>query len=56
MGEKRTKQAQGPGPDGPGSWLATEVGNTDPGSEAWSLMHWMMVTNKQRMFAIGHEF
>jgi DNA-binding MarR family transcriptional regulator len=41
---------------GPGSWLAGEVGRTDPGSEAWSLMHWMMVTNKQRMFAIGQEF
>jgi MarR family transcriptional regulator, organic hydroperoxide resistance regulator len=40
----------------PGSWLAGEVGRTDPGSEAWSLMHWMMVTNKQRMFAIGQEF
>jgi MarR family transcriptional regulator, organic hydroperoxide resistance regulator len=47
---------QGPGLHGPGSWLATEVGNTDPGSEAWSLMHWLMVTNKQRMFAIAQEF
>jgi DNA-binding MarR family transcriptional regulator len=41
---------------GPGSWLAGEVGRTDPGSEAWSLMHWMMVTNKQRLFAMAHEF
>src|SRR3954447_10046374 len=41
---------------GPGSWLAGEVGRTDPGSEAWSLMHWMMVTNKQRMFAMSQEF
>jgi DNA-binding MarR family transcriptional regulator len=41
---------------GPGSWLAGEVGRTDPGSEAWSLMHWLMVTNKQRMFAVAHEF
>ena len=41
---------------GPGSWLAGEVGRTDPGSEAWSLMHWLMVTNKQRMFAMAHEF
>jgi DNA-binding MarR family transcriptional regulator len=41
---------------GPGSWLAGEVGRTDPGSEAWSLMHWLMVTNKQRMFAIAQEF
>jgi DNA-binding MarR family transcriptional regulator len=41
---------------GPGSWLAGEVGRTDPGSEAWSLMHWMMVTNKQRLVAMGQEF
>jgi DNA-binding MarR family transcriptional regulator len=41
---------------GPGSWLAGEIGRTDPGSEAWSLMHWMMVTNKQRMMATAHEF
>ena len=41
---------------GPGSWLAGEVGNTDPGSQAWSLMHWMMVTNKQRFFAMAQEF
>src|SRR5947208_15566861 len=41
---------------GPGYWLAGEVGRTDPGSEAWSLMHWMMVTNKQRMFAMAQEF
>src|SRR5919109_5317063 len=41
---------------GPGSWLAGEVGRTDPGSEAWSLMHWMMVTNKQRLAASAQEF
>jgi MarR family transcriptional regulator, organic hydroperoxide resistance regulator len=41
---------------GPGSWLASEVGITDPGSEAWSLMHWMMVTNKPRVFAMAQEF
>jgi DNA-binding MarR family transcriptional regulator len=40
----------------PESWLAGEVGRTDPGSEAWSLMHWMMVANKQRLLAIAHEF
>jgi DNA-binding MarR family transcriptional regulator len=40
----------------PGSWLAGEVGRTDPGSEAWSLIHWMMVTNKQRFMAMAHEF
>jgi DNA-binding MarR family transcriptional regulator len=43
-------------PGGPTNWLAGEVGRTDPGSEAWSLIHWMMVTNKQRFFAIGQEF
>jgi MarR family transcriptional regulator, organic hydroperoxide resistance regulator len=42
--------------NGPTSWLAGEVGRTDPGSEAWSLMHWMMVTNKQRLFAMAQEF
>jgi DNA-binding MarR family transcriptional regulator len=40
----------------PGSWLAGEVGRTDPGSEAWSLMHWLMVANKQRLFAMAQEF
>jgi DNA-binding MarR family transcriptional regulator len=32
------------------------VGRTDPGAEAWSLMHWMMVTNKQRLFGLAQEF
>ena len=41
---------------GPDSWLAGEIGRTDPGSEAWSLMHWMMVSNKQRIFAMAQEF
>jgi MarR family transcriptional regulator, organic hydroperoxide resistance regulator len=41
---------------GPGSWLAAQAGRTDPGSEAWSLMHWLFVTNKQRMVASGQEF
>jgi DNA-binding MarR family transcriptional regulator len=40
----------------PGTWLADEVGRTDPGSQAWSLMHWMMVSNKQRLIATGQEF
>jgi DNA-binding MarR family transcriptional regulator len=40
---------------GPVSWLAEEVGRTDPGAEAWSLMHWMMVTNKQRLFGMARE-
>jgi DNA-binding MarR family transcriptional regulator len=41
---------------GPESWLAGELGRTDPGSQAWSLMHWMMVTNKHRLFAMAQEF
>ena len=41
---------------GPASWLAEEVGRTDPGAVAWSLMHWMMVTNKQRLFGLAQEF
>jgi MarR family transcriptional regulator, organic hydroperoxide resistance regulator len=41
---------------GAGSWLAGETGRTDPGSEAWSLMHWMMVTNKQRLVSMAQEF
>ncbi|HKH40384.1 MAG TPA: MarR family transcriptional regulator [Solirubrobacterales bacterium] len=40
----------------PGSWLAAQAGRTDPGSEAWSLMHWLFVTNKQRMVATAQEF
>ena len=40
----------------PEDWLAGEVGRTDPGSEAWSLLHWLMVSNKSRMLAIGQEF
>jgi MarR family transcriptional regulator, organic hydroperoxide resistance regulator len=41
---------------GPESWLAAEAGRTDPGSEAWSLMHWLMVTNKRRFLTTGGEF
>jgi DNA-binding MarR family transcriptional regulator len=40
----------------PESWLAGEVGRTDAGSEAWSLLHWMMVANKQRFFTMAQEF
>jgi MarR family transcriptional regulator, organic hydroperoxide resistance regulator len=40
----------------PEEWLAGEVGRTDPGSEAWSLIHWLMVNNKHRFVAIGQEF
>jgi MarR family transcriptional regulator, organic hydroperoxide resistance regulator len=55
MAKPKDSEIGRPGP-GPGSWLAGEVGRTDPGSEAWSLMHWMMVTNKQRLFAMAQEF
>jgi DNA-binding MarR family transcriptional regulator len=55
MSKPTSSEVRRPGPD-PGSWLAGEVGRTDPGSEAWSLMHWMMVTNKQRLFAMAQEF
>ncbi len=51
--KRKASAKKGPGPS---SWLAGEVGRTDPGSEAWSLMHWMMVTNKQRFFAMAQEF
>jgi DNA-binding MarR family transcriptional regulator len=40
----------------PFSWLAGELDRSDPGSQAWSLMHWLFVTNKQRLFAIAQEF
>lgn len=40
----------------PDNWLAGEVGRTDPGSEAWSLIHWIVVHNKSRIAAIGQEF
>ncbi len=54
-------QSQSPGIDQregfrPDNWLAGEVGRTDPGSEAWSLLHWLMVSNKPRMLALSHEF
>src|SRR3954449_756059 len=52
-GKYSEKGRAGPGPE---SWLAGELGRTDPGSQAWSLMHWMMVTNKHRMFAMAQEF
>src|SRR4029078_6141349 len=43
------------GRPGPLSWLGGELGRTDPGSQAWSLMHWMMVTNKHGLFAMAQE-
>jgi MarR family transcriptional regulator, organic hydroperoxide resistance regulator len=38
------------------SWLAEETGRTDPASRAWSLMHWLMLSNKARIMAISQEF
>lgn len=40
----------------PAGWLAGEAGRTDPGSEAWGLLHWLMVSNKPRMMSIAQEF
>lgn len=48
-----TGQTKGYSPD---NWLAGEVGRTDPASEAWSLIYWLMVDNKPRFLAIGQEF
>lgn len=57
MTTKPDTQLKPPAPKGgPHEWLAGEVGRTDPGSEAWSLMHWLMVTNKPRLFAMAQEF
>src|SRR5215210_5869407 len=53
MNRETESERSGPGPE---SWLAGELGRTDPGSQAWSLMHWMMVTNKHRLFAMAQEF
>jgi len=50
---KAAERGRWPGPD---SWLAGETGRTDPGGEAWSLMHWLMVSNKRRLLATGGEF
>jgi MarR family transcriptional regulator, organic hydroperoxide resistance regulator len=54
--EEVIKQRVPGGFPGPDSWIAAEVGRTDPGSEAWSLLHWMMISNKQRFFVISQEF
>jgi DNA-binding MarR family transcriptional regulator len=56
MSKKGLEKLEKKGFPGPTDWLAGEIGRTDPGSEAWSLMHWLMVTNKQRLFAVAHEF
>lgn len=53
---KARDSEKGRGGPAPESWLAGELGRTDPGSQAWSLMHWLMVTNKHRMFAMAQEF
>jgi MarR family transcriptional regulator, organic hydroperoxide resistance regulator len=50
---KQNPLLQGSRPD---HWLASETGRTDPGSEAWSLLHWAMISHKQRLMAIGKEF
>jgi MarR family transcriptional regulator, organic hydroperoxide resistance regulator len=54
----RTESEQNPLLQGarPEHWLASETGRTDPGSEAWSLLHWAMISNKQRLMAMGREF
>src|SRR6476619_5278500 len=54
MGSKR--DGKGSPWQGPESWLAGEAGRTDPGSQAWILMHWMMVSNKRRLVTMGGEF
>jgi DNA-binding MarR family transcriptional regulator len=38
------------------SWLADETGRTDPASQAWSLLHWLMISSKPRFMAINQEF
>jgi DNA-binding MarR family transcriptional regulator len=38
------------------NWLAEETGRTDPASQAWSAMHWLMISNKARFLAINQEF
>lgn len=40
----------------PADWLAGEAGRTDPGSEAWALLHWLMISHKPRMISIAQEF
>jgi DNA-binding MarR family transcriptional regulator len=41
---------------GANHWLAAEASRTDPAGEAWSLMHWLMISNKPRMQAVAQEF
>ena len=43
-------------PAWPGAWLAEETGRTDPASQAWSLIHWLMISTKARFMAINQEF
>lgn len=56
VSEHPTLKPQGAERYSPDNWLAGEIGRTDPGSEAWSLIHWIMVHNKSRIAAIGQEF
>jgi DNA-binding MarR family transcriptional regulator len=55
-GEEMTVKAAPAGVGRPENWLAAETGRTDPGSEAWSLMHWLIVSNKHKTFALAQEF
>src|SRR4029077_575813 len=55
MAKAKDSEMGRPGP-GPGSWLAGELGRTDPGSQAWSLMHWLVVTNKHHLFQMAQDF
>ena len=38
------------------AWIAEETGRTDPASEAWSLMHYLFVSNKRSLWAVAKEF
>jgi MarR family transcriptional regulator, organic hydroperoxide resistance regulator len=40
----------------PYNWIAEETGRSDPASQAWSLLHWLMITSKARFLAINQEF
>jgi DNA-binding MarR family transcriptional regulator len=37
-------------------WIAEETGRTDPASRAWSLIHWLVISNKHRFMAVNQEF
>ncbi len=56
MREKTETQAEAPGTPPGYTWLAEETGRTDPASQSWSLLHWLLIANKPRMMAITQEF